>query len=45
VIRALLVPSIMAVAGRWNWWLPQPLARALLVRARPPAAALEKAGG
>ncbi len=45
VIRALLVPSIMAVAGRWNWWLPQPLARALLVRAAPPAAAFEKAGG
>jgi putative drug exporter of the RND superfamily len=37
VIRALLVPSIMAVAGRWNWWLPQPLARVLLVRPRQPA--------
>jgi putative drug exporter of the RND superfamily len=45
VIRALLVPSIMAVAGRWNWWLPQPLARVLLVRARPPAPAFEKSGG
>jgi putative drug exporter of the RND superfamily len=45
VIRALLVPSIMAVAGRWNWWLPKPLARALLVRAAPPAPAFEKAGG
>jgi putative drug exporter of the RND superfamily len=44
VIRALLVPSIMAIAGRWNWWLPQPLARALLVRARPPAQALEESG-
>jgi putative drug exporter of the RND superfamily len=42
VIRALLVPSIMAIAGRWNWWLPQPLARVLLVRARPPAPAFEK---
>ena len=37
VIRALLVPSIMCVAGRWNWWLPQPVARALLVRPRRPA--------
>jgi RND superfamily putative drug exporter len=37
VIRALLVPSIMCVAGRWNWWLPQPLARLLLVRPRQPA--------
>jgi putative drug exporter of the RND superfamily len=45
VIRALLVPSIMAVAGRWNWWLPQPLARMLFVRARPPAPAFEKSGG
>jgi putative drug exporter of the RND superfamily len=44
VIRALLVPSIMAVAGRWNWWLPQPLARVLLVRARPPAPAFEESG-
>ncbi len=22
VIRALLVPSIMRLMGRWNWWLP-----------------------
>jgi putative drug exporter of the RND superfamily len=22
VVRALLVPSLMAVLGRWNWWLP-----------------------
>jgi putative drug exporter of the RND superfamily len=29
VIRALLVPSIMVVMGRWNWWLPAPMARAL----------------
>jgi putative drug exporter of the RND superfamily len=37
VIRALLVPSIMRVAGRWNWWLPTPIARVLLVRPRRPA--------
>jgi RND superfamily putative drug exporter len=37
VIRALLVPSIMCVAGRWNWWLPRPVARALFVRPRRPA--------
>jgi RND superfamily putative drug exporter len=42
VIRALLVPSIMAVAGNWNWWLPKPVARALFVR--PPRPALEEAG-
>jgi putative drug exporter of the RND superfamily len=37
VIRGLLVPAIMRVAGRWNWWLPHPLARALLVRPQQPA--------
>jgi putative drug exporter of the RND superfamily len=45
VIRALLVPSIMAVAGRWNWWFPRPVARALFVRPRQPAPALERSGG
>jgi RND superfamily putative drug exporter len=23
LVRALLVPSLMAVLGRWNWWLPK----------------------
>jgi RND superfamily putative drug exporter len=23
IVRALLVPSLMAVLGRWNWWLPR----------------------
>lgn len=23
VVRALLVPSIMALLGRWNWWAPR----------------------
>ena len=31
VIRALLVPSIMRMMGRWNWWLPPWAARALRV--------------
>jgi len=31
VIRALLVPSIMRVAGKWNWWLPKRVERVLLV--------------
>jgi len=34
IIRALLVPSIMRLAGRWNWWMPKSFERALLV-ARP----------
>ncbi len=27
IIRALLVPSLMALFGRWNWWAPAPLRR------------------
>jgi RND superfamily putative drug exporter len=27
LVRALLVPSLMALLGRWNWWAPRPLAR------------------
>ena len=33
VIRALLVPAAVSLFGRWNWWLPRPLARVL--RASP----------
>jgi uncharacterized membrane protein YdfJ with MMPL/SSD domain len=33
IVRAILVPALMAVFGRWNWWLPAPLAR--LVRVAP----------
>jgi putative drug exporter of the RND superfamily len=31
VIRALLVPALMRILGEWNWWLPRPFARVLLV--------------
>ena len=27
IIRALLVPSLMEMLGRWNWWAPAPLRR------------------
>jgi RND superfamily putative drug exporter len=27
IVRALLVPSLMALLGRWNWWAPRPLRR------------------
>jgi uncharacterized membrane protein YdfJ with MMPL/SSD domain len=27
IIRALLVPSLMGMLGRWNWWAPAPLRR------------------
>jgi RND superfamily putative drug exporter len=33
IIRALLVPATVALFGRWNWWLPKPIARVL--RAAP----------
>ncbi len=35
VIRALLVPAIMRLMGRWNWWLPARAAR--LLRTKPSA--------
>ena len=35
IVRAILVPSLMAVFGRWNWWLPAPLARVVRVRPSP----------
>jgi RND superfamily putative drug exporter len=27
VVRALLVPSLMALLGDWNWWAPAPFRR------------------
>jgi uncharacterized membrane protein YdfJ with MMPL/SSD domain len=48
LVRALLVPSLMALFGRYNWWLPRPLARAVRVAPspleRPARAALRPAG-
>ena len=38
VVRTLLVPSLMALLGRWNWWAPAPVRRLhdrLGVRERP----------
>jgi RND superfamily putative drug exporter len=31
VIRALIVPAVIALMGRWNWWLPHWPARVLRV--------------
>jgi putative drug exporter of the RND superfamily len=31
VIRALIVPAVIALMGRWNWWLPRWSARLLRV--------------
>lgn len=27
LVRLVLVPAVMSLAGRWNWWLPRPLKR------------------
>jgi RND superfamily putative drug exporter len=32
VIRALVVPAVIALMGRWNWWLPTWPARLLRVQ-------------
>ena len=48
LVRALLVPSLMALFGRYNWWLPRPLARVVRVPEspleHPQGAALRPAG-
>lgn len=35
VIRSLLVPALVGLLGRYNWWLPDGLARALRVAPSP----------
>jgi RND superfamily putative drug exporter len=35
IVRAVLVPSLMAVLGRWNWWLPAGVARLVGVEPSP----------
>jgi putative drug exporter of the RND superfamily len=35
IVRALLVPALMAWFGRWNWWLPARVARIVRVKPSP----------
>jgi RND superfamily putative drug exporter len=35
VIRALIVPAVVLLMGRWNWWLPSLPARAMRVEPSP----------
>ena len=35
LIRGILAPAIVALLGRWNWWLPRRAARALRLSPRP----------
>jgi len=37
VLRALLVPALVAITGRWSWWLPRWASLVLRVPASPPA--------
>jgi RND superfamily putative drug exporter len=40
LIRGVLAPAIVALLGRWNWWLPRRAARALRLAPKPaPASA------
>jgi RND superfamily putative drug exporter len=43
VIRTLLVPTLVAVMGRWNWWMPRPVARVLRIPPGPARAAADLA--
>ena len=46
VIRALLVPAVVSLFGRWNWWLPKLPARLLRVEpSLPPRTARGEVGG
>jgi RND superfamily putative drug exporter len=42
IVRALLVPALVVLFGRWNWWLPDWLARLLLVEPSPLATTTRK---
>jgi RND superfamily putative drug exporter len=44
VLRALLVPALVALLGRWNWWLPAWAARVLRLPPSPPARDAEPIG-
>jgi RND superfamily putative drug exporter len=35
IVRTLLLPSVMTILGKWNWWLPHGVARAAMTKASP----------
>jgi RND superfamily putative drug exporter len=35
LIRALLLPALVAILGRWNWWMPRLPARLLRIDPSP----------
>jgi RND superfamily putative drug exporter len=47
IVRALLVPSLMELLGKWNWWAPAPLRRLherIRLREGPPPVAPPRLG-
>ena len=45
MIRALIVPAVISLMGRWNWWLPSWPARLLRVEpSLPPRVATGRGG-
>jgi RND superfamily putative drug exporter len=36
IVRALLLPALVSLLGRWNWWLPRPLARVMRISSPAP---------
>ena len=35
IVRSLLLPSVMVILGKWNWWLPSVVAKAAMTKASP----------
>ena len=35
IVRAVLVPSLVVLFGRWNWWLPEWIAKIMRVESSP----------
>jgi putative drug exporter of the RND superfamily len=45
IVRALLVPALVSLFGRWNWWLPAWPARVLRVKPSTPTGELHPLPG
>jgi RND superfamily putative drug exporter len=45
VVRGLLVPATMRLMGRWNWWIPAPIARLCRWVSAPAAREYSSGGG
>jgi RND superfamily putative drug exporter len=36
IVRTVLVPAVMRLLGKWNWWLPESVARIMRIKPPPP---------